>query len=232
MDINSDFDQRVVVHSDALEWTPSPMAGVDRRPLDRVGDEVARATSVVRYAPQSKFSPHVHTGGEEFFVLSGTFQDEHGDFPAGSYIRNPPQSRHTPGSEQGCVLLVKLWQFDLEDRVHVRLNVNRMEAVASQDRDGVSVIPLYKDAYERVSILELAANTRFALDSPGGAELFVLQGEVREGEDMLCPNSWLRIPIDGHVNALTGAEPAKIWMKDGHLPCVESHVAHMKAVAG
>ena len=91
MNINADFSQRVVVHSQQQPWVASPMPGVDRRPLDRVGDEVARATTIVRYAPGSEFSPHVHTGGEEFIVLEGVFQDQHGDFPAGSYVRNPPQ---------------------------------------------------------------------------------------------------------------------------------------------
>ena len=98
MKINADFNKRVLVHSAQLQWISSPMAGVDRRQLDRVGEEVARATSIVRYAPGSHFSPHVHTGGEEFVVIEGVFQDEHGDFPVGSYIRNPPQSSHKPGS--------------------------------------------------------------------------------------------------------------------------------------
>ena len=108
MKIAADFSQRIVVNSNTLPWVKSPMAGVDRRPLDRIGDEVARATSIVRYAPGSEFSPHVHTGGEEFVVLEGVFQDEHGDFPAGSYIRNPPQSQHKPGSKEGCTIFVKL----------------------------------------------------------------------------------------------------------------------------
>ena len=118
-DVNADFEQRVLVHSANLSWLDSPMPGVHRRPLDRVGGEVARATSVVKYAPNSRFSPHVHTGGEEFLVLEGVFQDEHGDFPAGSYVRNPPRTRHTPGSEPGCVILVKLWQFEPDDQCQV-----------------------------------------------------------------------------------------------------------------
>ena len=77
------------------------MVGVDRRPLDRIGEEVARATSIVRYAPGSRFSAHTHGGGEEFIVLDGVFQDEHGDYPPGTYVRNPPGTRHTPGSEPG-----------------------------------------------------------------------------------------------------------------------------------
>ena len=99
MQLNADFTQRAVVHAATLEWSPSPIAGVERRMLDRIGGEVARATSIVRYAPHSHFSRHTHEGGEEFFVLEGVFQDEHGDYPAGSYVRNPPTSAHTPGSE-------------------------------------------------------------------------------------------------------------------------------------
>ena len=101
MELNADFNSRAAVHA-------ATMAGVDRRMLDRLGDEVARATSIMRYVPGSHFSSHVHTGGEEFFVLDGVFQDEHGDFPAGTLY---PQSSHTPGSEPGCTISVKLWQF-------------------------------------------------------------------------------------------------------------------------
>ncbi len=93
MNLNADFKERVVVHSDQLDWVASPMPGVDRRMLDRIGGEVARATTIVCYAPNSKFSAHTHTGGEEFIVLEGVFQDEHGDFPAGTYVRNPPRQK-------------------------------------------------------------------------------------------------------------------------------------------
>ena len=79
MELNADFSKRVVVHSQSEPWIASPMKGVDRRMLDRIGGEVARATTIVRYAPGSKFSAHTHTGGEEFIVLDCVFQDEHGD---------------------------------------------------------------------------------------------------------------------------------------------------------
>jgi hypothetical protein len=76
--------------------------------LDRIGDEVAKATSIVRYLPGSKFKTHTHEFGEEIFVLDGVFSDETGDFPAGTYIMNPPGSSHAPHSESGCTLFVKL----------------------------------------------------------------------------------------------------------------------------
>ncbi len=144
MELNADFSQRAAVHAAKLPWTPSPMAGVHRRMLDRIGDEVARATSIVRYAPHSHFSPHTHGGGEEFLVLDGVFQDEHGDYPAGSYVRNPPTTRHTPGSEPGCVIFVKLWQFDPHDRTEVRIETGKTAFKPAPGRPGVEIMPLFQ----------------------------------------------------------------------------------------
>src|SRR5487761_2409392 len=122
MDFNSDFDQRVVLHASDAAWSASPLPGVERRMLDRVGGEVARATSVVRYAAGSRFDRHVHGGGEEILVLEGVFSDEHGDYPAGVYLRNPPGSSHAPYSRDGCTLFVKLWQFAADDTEPVRID--------------------------------------------------------------------------------------------------------------
>ena len=94
MHINTDLQQRVVVDSQALAWQPSPLPGVERRPLERMGAESGRATSIVRYAPGSSFKAHLHPQGEEILVLQGTFADEHGSYPAGTWLKNPPGSRH------------------------------------------------------------------------------------------------------------------------------------------
>ncbi len=222
MKINADFDERVVLHADDIEWRDSPMPGVSRRPLDRIGDEVARATTIVRYAPESKFSAHTHDGGEEFIVLEGVFQDEHGDFPAGCYVRNPPTSRHTPGSEPGCVIFVKLWQFDPDDRTHVRVDMNKVGAVADAERPGVDVTPLFKDGHEDVRVEDWAPHTRASLAVDGGAEIFVLDGEINESGDQLRRHSWVRIPDGGTIALETGEKPARIWIKSGHLRYVKA----------
>jgi anti-sigma factor ChrR (cupin superfamily) len=108
MNINSDYSERVVIDHHDLPWMPSPQLGVERRMLERQGDEVAKATSIVRYKPGSKFQAHHHELGEEIFVLDGTFSDETGNYAAGTYIMNPPGSSHAPFSESGCTLFVKL----------------------------------------------------------------------------------------------------------------------------
>jgi len=221
MELNADFSQRAVVHAARLPWVASPMAGVERRMLDRIGTEVARATSIVRYAPKSHFSPHTHGGGEEFLVLEGVFQDEHGDYPAGSYVRNPPTSRHTPGSAPGCTLFVKLWQFDPADRTEVRLDTGRMGYAPAPGRPGVAAMPLFHDAHEDVRLERWMPGAAVTLDIPGGAEILVLVGGFAEGGEDFAQHSWLRLPCGGHLQAVAGPDGCTAWVKTGHL----SHIA-------
>lgn len=219
MELNANFDERVVVHSDQLEWVASPMPGVDRRMLDRIGGEVARATTIVRYAPNSKFSAHTHTGGEEFIVLDGVFQDEHGDYPTGTYVRNPPTTSHTPGSDGGCTIFVKLWQFDMEDRDQFRKDMaSELPAPVS----GVATAELHRDARETVTFSDLSAGAPFKQHDVGGIEMLVISGSVIEGGETLSKGAWLRLPAGAALNAVAGDEGAKIWIKTGHL-------AHAKA---
>lgn len=221
MQINADFSHRVLLHTPDIEWQDSPMKGVRRRMLDRVGNEVARATSIVSYAPDSHFSSHVHTGGEEFVVLEGVFQDEHGDFPAGSYIRNPPQSSHTPRSDSGCIIFVKLWQFELDDRQHVVTNMNTVELQTDNKRGGVQFNTLFENSRETVRVEKWEPGASVTLDTRGGAELLVLDGAFTQAGDIVDKLSWLRIPVNGDFQAMAGANGARLWIKTGHLRFAE-----------
>jgi quercetin dioxygenase-like cupin family protein len=217
MELNADFSQRAAVHAARGPWVASPIAGVDRRMLDRIGDEVARATSIVRYAPGSHFSAHTHGGGEEFLVLEGVFQDEHGDYPAGSYVRNPPTSRHTPGSAPGCVLFVKLWQFDLQDRTSVRREAEGLVYAQAQGRPGVETASLFRDSREEVRLERWRPNAAIALDLPDGGEFLVLDGAFGEGGEGFATQSWLRLPLCARLNATAGGDGCTLWVKTGHL---------------
>ena len=215
MQINSDFSSAAMVHTDRLAWTPSPMAGVDRRMLDRIGGEVARATSIVRYAPGSRFSAHTHTGGEEFIVLDGVFQDEYGDFPAGTYVRNPPTTAHTPGSDSGCTIFVKLWQFDPNDRNQFH---KRMVDELASPVDGVAMATLHEDAQESVTYSHLDAGATLSMDAPDGIEMLVIDGSVVVANDTLGKHGWLRLPEGEALVASARPGGAKLWIKSGHLP--------------
>lgn len=217
MDLNSDFSKRAVVHTDGMPWQPSPMPGVDRRMLDRIGEEVARATTIVRYAADSHFSAHTHTGGEEFIVLDGVFQDEHGDFPVGTYVRNPPTTSHTPGSDEGCTIFVKLWQFDMADRTAVSIDMNTVEMNFAAGRTGVLAATLFQDEREEVRVETWEPEAHVELDLPGGAEVLVLDGSVIEDGESLQKHDWLRLPIGARLSAKAGSEGARVWVKLGHL---------------
>ena len=216
MQINSDFSKRVFVHSHKEPWHPSPMKGVHRRMLDRVGDEVARATTVVRYAAGSSFSAHSHDGGEEFVVLEGVFQDEHGDYPAGTYVRNPPGTAHTPRSDDGCIILVKLWQFDPTDRNQFSVDMASSERLAVSDNPEADQVLLFEDLRERVTF-ETWKSGHMTVGAEGGAEIFVLDGSFTLGAEIFTQNSWLRLPENDFSNLHVGLEGASIWMKTGHL---------------
>lgn len=215
MRVNAEFDERTLVRFEENEWVPSPMQGVERKMLDRIGDEVARATTIVRFAPGSAFSPHTHDGGEEYLVLDGTFQDEDGDFPIGSYVRNPPTSSHTPAAQDGATILVKLHQFDKADRTQVQIDSRSAAWIAVQD--GVEVLPLHEDARETVSMEQWDAGTSRTIDASGGLEILVIEGHLTEGDDTLNRWDWLRLPVGSRFEAKAGTEGARVWIKTGHL---------------
>lgn len=214
--INADYDERVVVRPDTHEWTPSPAAGVERVMLDRIGGEVARATSLVRYAPNSRFDRHTHDAGEEFIVLDGVFSDEHGDYPAGTYVRNPPGSAHSPRTEDGCVIFVKLRQFSPDD--HARKVVSTTKtAFFPGPAPGLSVLPLHSHGPENVALVRWAPGTRFNGHRHwGGEEILVLDGVFQDEHGDYPKGTWLRSP---HLSEHTpfSEEGCLIYVKTGHL---------------
>lgn len=217
MKIRADFSQREVVLPTDHEWVPSPMAGVERVMLDRVGDEVARATSLVRYAPGSRFETHEHAKGEEFLVLDGTFSDENGDYPAGTYVRNPPGSHHAPFSADGCTIFVKLRQFDDNDLRQFSVDTGR-EPWRPGLVNGLSVMPLHSFEGESVALVRWEPGTVFNPHTHfGGEEILVLDGVFEDEFGQYPKGSWLRNPHQSR-HSPRAPEGALIWVKTGHLP--------------
>ncbi|MDH3990637.1 MAG: cupin domain-containing protein [Gammaproteobacteria bacterium] len=217
MRINADFDRLALVIPRDDDWVCSPESGVDRLMLDRIGTEVARATSIVRYAAGSSFSSHLHAKGEEFLVLDGVFSDENGDYPPGTYVRNPPGSRHAPRSENGCRILVKLRQFDRNDLMPVVIDTN--DGSLWQDAgDATLRLALHNFGTEQVEMRRVSAGKEFVLDGEaGGAELLVVSGTLWFGPTRLRDECWLRLP-QGGSEALLAEQDTIAWIKTGHLP--------------
>ena len=201
--LNDDPALRAIMHGARLPWIASPLPGVERRPLYRLGAEQARATSLVRYAPGSHFSAHQHLCGEEFLVLEGVFEDEHGRYPAGSYVRNPPGSRHTPGASEGCMIFVRLRQFHPEDPEQVVTHIGDQ----GDQR-------LFENRHERVWVQAVAAHAQLQLANSRGLELLLLTGSLTGADFQLHPLSWMRLPAGMPLQGTAGADGARLWIKD------------------
>ena len=216
MHIHSDYSQRVVIHQDSLSWVPSPVPGIERRMLDRAGDEVARATTIVRYLPESHFTEHQHALGEEILVLDGQFSDEHGDYPAGTYIKNPAGTSHAPFTKTGCLLLVKLRHLHPDDQ----------QACVIQTRTatwypglvpGLSVLPLSEFETTHTAMVRWAPKTYFNPHRHyGGEEIFVVDGGFEDEHGRYPAGSWLRSPHLS-VHKPYSVEGCTIFVKTGHL---------------
>lgn len=220
MEINADFTQRVALRPADVDWVASPMPGVDRRMLDRIGAETARATSIVRYAPDSAFSAHTHDMGEEYLVLDGVFTDEDGDHGVGTYVRNPPGSAHTPSSKPGTTIFVKLRQFDPADRTHVVIDSADPARRRRDDAWGADVVDLHDDDRERVYRAVWLAGATIALPAAAGIEALVLSGSMTEGGVELPTGSWLRLPAGAALDAVAGADGVDLWLKALKQPAV------------
>ncbi|MEM9806680.1 MAG: cupin domain-containing protein [Cyanobacteria bacterium P01_D01_bin.56] len=216
MKLHADLTKRAVIQTEELSWIDSPMAGVQRRMLDRDGEEVARATSLVRYAPGSYFSTHTHGGGEEFFVLDGVFSDEHGDFGPGTYVRNPVGSSHTPHSKDGATILVKLRQMDPKDQKQVTIDTPNSHWAPGLV-PGLQVMPLHAFGTEQVALVKWAPGTKFQTHRHwGGEEIFVIEGTFADEQGTYPQGTWLRNPPDS-VHTPFSDEGCMIYVKTGHL---------------
>lgn len=218
MKLRADFSQREIVLPDDYTWVDSPAPGVERMMLDRIGAEVARATSLVRYAPSSQFPPHTHSGGEEFFVLEGEFADEHQRFPAGSYVRNPIGTSHSPAvGPDGATIFVKLHQFDKADQTPVVVQTRKAQWQAGLV-EGLSVLPLHHYLHEQVALVQWQPGTRFNQHRHwGGEEVFVLDGCFYDEHGRYPKGSWIRSPTGSEHTPFTESEGALIYVKVGHL---------------
>ena len=214
--LNMDFGKVVTVLASERAWLTSPADGVSRAYLEREAEESGHTTSFVRFDPGSSFSEHTHPQGEELYVLSGVFSDENGDYPAGTYIRNPPGSKHKPFSRQGCELFVKLDQFQAGDTNQVIIRPEDQQWMPGIGN--LSVFPLHSFEGENTALVFWPENEVFQPHTHwGGEEIVVLKGRFIDEHGEYPAGSWLRSPhMSKHFPRVE--EETLILVKVGHLP--------------
>lgn len=215
--INENLNRFAEADTNEMEWVASPSGGIERKMLERDGDEVARATTIVRFAPGSSFPEHEHGAGEEFLVLEGTFSDEIGDYPAGTYVRNPKGTAHAPSSKEGCTIFVKLRQFQDGDDKQVVIDTKTAEW-QTHEIEGVTFLPLHQYGEEYVRLSRFAPGARFRFHRhPLGEEVFVLDGVLTDEKGDYPAGSWVRFP-SGSGHRPFSYEGCTLYVKSGHLP--------------
>jgi anti-sigma factor ChrR (cupin superfamily) len=216
MQVRADFSRKEVVRPGEAQWVASPQKGVDRLMLDRIGDEIARATSLVRFEPGSFFPFHEHGGGEEIFVVEGLLEDEHGRYPAGTYLRDPAGTAHSPFTKDGCLLFVKLWQFSPEDVTRVVIATQPGDWMRA-GMDGVAVQPLHDFAGESTYLIRLAPGMQLDHNShPAGEEILVLEGTFSDEYGDYPAGTWIRDPA-GSAHTPFSKSGCTLLIKAGHL---------------
>jgi anti-sigma factor ChrR (cupin superfamily) len=214
--LNMDFSVMVTLNTTLMDWVASPKPGVWRKPLAREEAERGHATSIVRYEPGASFHAHNHPLGEEILVLEGTFSDATGDFHAGTYFRNPLGFEHAPFSREGCVILVKLHQFQPGD--NKRLAIETDKVPWQEIQDGIRYLLLHEFGTERVALVALPASAPgIAHEHPLGEEIYVVKGEIRDENGSYPAGTWLRRPA-GSRHCPVAVQDALLWVKSGHLP--------------
>ena len=222
--LNGDLTQRAVMHTDTMEWQASPSGTVWRKRLHLVGSaEAGQVTSLVRYEPNASFPVHDHPEGEEILVLEGTFSDEHGDWPAGTYLLNPEGFRHAPFSKGGCLLFVKLRQYSGVGRHHVATRTEELSWQATA-RPGIEVKSLYSvDGFADTTELQRWAPgaSPGTVAYEGGVEIFVLEGSFADEHGSYEKHSWLRLP-DKAEHTPVSSSGCELYVKTGALPVPRS----------
>ncbi len=212
---NLDYSKRVVIETSKQSLEPSNLPGVERIPLEREKPESGITTSVVRYEAGATFSEHIHPRGEEIFVLEGEFADEFGLYPAGTYIRNPPGSHHSPFSSMGCNLFVKLNQFQQRDSKRVVINTTEKEWLPGHG--DLQVMPLAEFGTESTALVKWPEGAAFIPHTHfGGEEIFVLEGTFIDEKGEYPTGTWIRSPhLSSHHPIVK--EGCIILVKTGHM---------------
>ena len=213
--LNMDFSKVACVLAHEREWIKSPADGVSRIPLEREAPESGHTTSFVKFEAGSFFPQHTHYQGEEIYVLDGIFSDENGDYPAGTYIRNPPGSRHSPFTKEGCTLFVKLEQFQPGDIKQVVIRPEDQQW--GQGIGNLKVCSLHTYGTESTALVYWPENEVFQKHTHfGGEEIVVLKGRFIDEHGEYPQGSWIRSPhMSVHFPRVE--EETLILVKVGHL---------------
>jgi anti-sigma factor ChrR (cupin superfamily) len=146
------------------------------------------------------------------------FQDEHGDYPEGTYLRNPAGSKHMPFSRLGCTIFVKLGRFMKDDTAQKNLQTSQQKWLPQKTNPGIKEMLLHSHQGEKTLFIKVSPNTEFEWCHKGkGEEILIINGELHEGQHIYPKGTWLRFGEGGLRKRYTKSNETILFMKTGHL---------------
>mmetsp|Transcript_135455 Transcript_135455/g.377275 ORF Transcript_135455/g.377275 Transcript_135455/m.377275 type:complete len:305 (-) Transcript_135455:80-994(-) len=228
VELNANKSETCLVNTDTQEWIETPAKGVYRKLIERLGGEVARATTVVRFDAGKSFPSHTHGGGEEFIVLEGAWHDEWATQPKYTYVRNYIGSTHQPTiGDSGCTIMVKLRQMAHEHKEpeHTQwdISVHNANWKRRSSSQGCKTLTVFTSPLEEVHFEHWEPGAAGILEvPPKGMESFVVEGSFTDELGEHRAWSWTREAVAGVRRRLVaGPKGCLLYVKSKHLESPE-----------
>lgn len=216
-EFNADFSQRVVIHPSDKQWGETQMSGVRFQLLEACCLPYPRRTLVLDCKPGSVINKHDSQMEVEFFVLDGEIADENGNYPKGTYVRNPNGSSHAH-SKLGCRLFVKLSQIHEEDQGQRVINTKRESKWLPGPVEGTEIYPLHMWDCESVFLIRWLSEASFKPTlNPDGEEIYVVHGQLNDKQGTYPKGSWIRNPPVSW-QSWEADNGTIVYYKHGHFP--------------
>lgn len=213
--INMDFTKRVVLDTNVVDWQKTGVNGITIKPLAIQDDDLGHLTAMIRYNDKSVYTRKERSNGEELLVLAGTFSTHSGDYPTGTYYRNPRDILQLPFSQHGCIVFAKLNQIHPEDNQKIAKNVCTDAWVDSKYSAKMQF--LSQHGTEQTLMVKWPKGYAYKGEgNVGGTEIFVISGELHDDTNCYSAGTWLRTMGAPFSNGKVKEEMVAL-VKYGHL---------------
>ena len=204
--MNSDYEQKALIDTNTIQWQETQVKNVFKKILAIKDKE---ETSLIRLNEGSVLNQEQKINSVEIFVLEGTYINEYGEYPQGTYLRLPEENEALVKSDKACVIFRKTNFFTDKQKIIIDTNAT----LWLQGQGNLEVMPLY----EQTALVKWPKGERFIPHKHwGGEEIIVLKGVFMDEYGEYPKGSWIRSPhLSEHFPYVN--EETIIFVKTGHM---------------
>ena len=204
--MNSDYEQKALIDTNTIQWQETQVKNVFKKILAIKDKE---ETSFIKLNEGSVLNQEQKINSVEIFVLEGTYINEYGEYPQGTYLRLPEENEALVKSDKACVIFRKTNFFTDKQKIIIDTNTT----LWLQGQGNLEVMPLY----EQTALVKWPKGERFIPHKHwGGEEIIVLKGVFMDEYGEYPKGSWIRSPhLSEHFPYVN--EETIIFVKIGHM---------------